>query len=98
MSETDLRKRIQLEFSNNDTRLFRNNVGEAWVGEHIPLRRGPHERGLTLELRNARRIQFGLAPGSSDLIGWRSVVVTAEMVGQRVAIFTGIEVKQGSGA
>lgn len=30
---------------------------------------------------------------SSDLIGWRSVVVTPEMVGRKVAVFTAIECK-----
>lgn len=40
------------------------------------------------------RVEYGLVAGSSDLIGWSSVVVTPEMVGQRVAIFTAIEVKK----
>ena len=30
---------------------------------------------------------------SSDLIGWTEVVITPEMVGKKVAIFTAIEVK-----
>ena len=30
-----------------------------------------------------------------DLAGWTSAIVTPEMVGQRVAIFTGEEVKAG---
>lgn len=43
--------------------------------------------------RHGRLVRFGLAKGSSDYIGWTSVVVTAEMVGKTVAIFTGIETK-----
>ena len=39
-------------------------------------------------------IQYGLSIGSSDLIGWRSVEVTPEMVGKRVAIFAAVEVKR----
>ncbi|MGB4499394.1 MAG: VRR-NUC domain-containing protein [Methylococcaceae bacterium] len=35
--------------------------------------------------------------GSSDLIGFQSVTITPEMVGQKVAIFTAIEVKTETG-
>ena len=38
-------------------------------------------------------VRYGLCPGSSDLIGYRTVVITPEMVGQRVAIFAAVEVK-----
>lgn len=47
----------------------------------------------TLPDRNGRIVRFGLCKGSSDLIGWRSVLVTPEMVGQRVAVFVACEVK-----
>ena len=47
--------------------------------------------------RSGRPVQFGLARGSADLIGWRSVVITPEMVGQRVAVFTSLEVKTPTG-
>ncbi len=42
-------------------------------------------------------IRFGLCNGSSDLIGFQSVTITPEMVGQKIAIFTAIEVKTESG-
>lgn len=42
-------------------------------------------------------VQFGLCVGSSDLIGFQSVTITPEMVGQKVAIFTAIEVKTETG-
>ena len=47
--------------------------------------------------RTGRLVTFGLARGSADLIGWRTVVVTPEMVGQRLAVFTSIEVKTATG-
>lgn len=47
--------------------------------------------------RTGRIVTFGLARGSADLIGWRTVVVTPEMVGQRIAVFTSIEVKVPKG-
>ena len=32
--------------------------------------------------------------GGHDLIGWRSIIVTPEMIGQRIAIFTSVETKK----
>ena len=46
-----------------------------------------------LEDRHGRWVTFGLCPGSSDLIGWRSVVVTPTMVGRRLALFVALEIK-----
>jgi hypothetical protein len=47
--------------------------------------------------RTGRLVTFGLARGSADLIGWRTVVITRDMVGQRLAVFTSIEVKTPTG-
>lgn len=53
--------------------------------------------------KTGRPVRYGLANESkalnesiksADLIGWRSVVITPEMVGQRVAIFTSVECKK----
>ena len=51
----------------------------------------------TLRDQHGRPVSFGLCKGSADLIGWRTVTVTPEMVGQQVAVFTSIEVKAASG-
>lgn len=40
-----------------------------------------------------RVVCFGLAKGSSDLIGFKTVEVTEDMVGQELAVFVAIEVK-----
>ena len=50
-----------------------------------------------LQDRRGVPVRYGLQPGSSDLIGWRTVTVTPEMVGQQLAVFTSIEVKAASG-
>ena len=42
-------------------------------------------------------MQFGLCKGSADLIGYRSITITPEMVGQQVAVFASIEVKTPTG-
>lgn len=47
--------------------------------------------------RTGRPVQFGLARGSADLIGWRTITVTPEMVGTELAVFTSIEVKLPNG-
>jgi hypothetical protein len=47
--------------------------------------------------RSGRLVTFGLAKGSADLIGWRTIIVTPAMVGTRLAIFTSIEVKTPTG-
>lgn len=47
--------------------------------------------------RTGRLVQFGLARGSADLIGWRTITITPDMVGQRIAVFTSIEVKTATG-
>ena len=73
-------------------RLFRNSVGTGWHGEAA----GRPAPGLLL-LRDPRPVTFGLCPSSPDLIGWRTVTITADMVGQPVAVFAGVEVKAARG-
>jgi hypothetical protein len=51
----------------------------------------------TLKDANGRPVQFGLCKGSADLIGWKRVTVTEEMVGTQVAVFLSIEVKTATG-
>ena len=51
----------------------------------------------TLRDANGRPVNFGLCKGSADLIGWRTVTITPEMVGQQMAVFTSIEVKTATG-
>ena len=48
--------------------------------------------------QQGRFVRFGLCRGSSDLIGLRSLEVTPDLVGQRIAQFVALEVKTASGA
>lgn len=44
---------------------------------------------------DGRVIRYGVgSPGASDLIGIHTVTVTPEMVGQKIGVFTAIEVKR----
>ena len=79
--------------SHPDIRVFRNNVGTGFVGtvtaeDHATRR---------LSLKSYRRIRFGLIRGSGDYIGWKSIAITPDMVGRRVAVFTSAEIKSETG-
>jgi len=81
--------------SRPDIRLFRNAVGHGYHGD-ARLKHEP-DGSLTVVIRKARRVSYGLAPGSCDLIGVRRVLITPDMVGQHIAQFLGIECKSASG-
>ena len=76
---------------------------EQQIQQHIRLACGKGDCRLfrnntgTLKDANGRPVQFGLCKGSSDLIGWRTITITPDMVGKQVAIFTSIEVKTPTG-
>ena len=67
------------------------------VGTRSDLRLFRNNTGTLPDPRTGRPVQFGLARGSADLIGWRTLTITPEMVGQRIAVFTSIEVKTETG-
>ena len=67
------------------------------LGTRPELRMFRNQVGSLPDPRTGRLVTFGLARGSADLIGWRTVVVTPEMVGQQLAVFTSIEVKTPTG-
>ena len=67
------------------------------LGTHPQTRLFRNQVGSLPDPRTGRLVTFGLARGSADLIGWRTITVTADMVGQRLAVFTSIEVKTPTG-
>jgi len=67
------------------------------VGSRSDLRLFRNQVGSLPDPRTGRLVTFGLAKGSADLIGWRTITVTQDMVGTRLAIFTSIEVKTPTG-
>lgn len=81
MRETSISQHIQLGAAAEGCTLLRNNNGAAYD-------------------KSGRLIRYGLghvAPNqplrSSDLIGWTPMVITPDMVGKTVAVFTAVEVK-----
>jgi hypothetical protein len=67
------------------------------LGTHPDARVFRNQVGSLPDPRTGRLVTFGLAKGSADLIGWRSITVTPDMVGSKLAIFTSIEVKTPTG-
>lgn len=95
--ETKIQAQIRKECSLPENRLFRNHVGSGYSPEGV-------HTGLNLiydtELRKKVTIAiqkgyqtFGFGKGSSDLIGIQQVTITPDMVGQKVGVFTAVEVK-----
>ena len=61
--ETKIQRAIMLALSEMGCLVFKNETSGAWVGKKI------HQAGQQVTLSDARMIKFGLAVGSSDLIG-----------------------------
>lgn len=99
MTESELLKRLMLGLSIPDMRVFRNHTGQGWHGNaHRFTSRGFVDvQPGDVVIRNARPLTAGLCTGSADLIGWRTVVVTPDMVGCDIAVFTAIEAKSRTG-
>lgn len=53
--------------------------------------------GMVKDPETGRVIRFGLCKGSSDVIGITPVVITQDMVGKTVGVFTAVEVKTKNG-
>ena len=55
-------------------------------------------RGMFWTMDKKRKVRAGImADGSSDLIGFKRVKITQEMVGKSIAVFLAIEVKTDKG-
>lgn len=97
MSERILLKDFLLKYSAFGGRLFRNNVGQAWAGksQHFHNSSTVRVNNGDVVLRKARPLHAGLCKGSSDLIGWTPITITKSMVGEKIAVFTAVELKTG---
>jgi len=67
------------------------------LGTTPHLRLFRNQVGQLPDPRTGRPVQFGLARGSADLIGWRTITITPDMIGTQLAVFTSIEVKTPTG-
>jgi len=78
-----------------NVRLFRNNVGVAHMGKVVSKYSDGGSEFIIIQ--NPRIVKYGLCVGSSDLIGWKTVTITPDMVGETRAIFVAIEAKTEDG-
>ncbi len=86
MDEKRLYGPIMIEASKVGSRLFRNNVGTGYqLVSRPPTGWRPPEF--------LKPFTYGLPAGSADLVGWTRVVVTEDMVGKTLAVFSSVEVK-----
>lgn len=67
------------------------------LGQRSDLRLFRNNTGTLPDPRTGRPVQFGLAKGSADLIGLRTITITPDMVGRQVAVFTSLEIKTPTG-
>lgn len=81
--ESQIQQEIQLEAARLDCILLRNNSGA------LPDRQG---REVRFGLGNISK-KYSEQMKSSDLIGLKRVVITPDMVGRTLAVFTAVEVK-----
>lgn len=75
MAEIEILRQVQITASLRGYRLFRNNTGQAWAG-----------KPCSFCQTHMHPVRYGLAVGSSDLIGWNPS-----------GLFTAFEVKTASG-
>jgi hypothetical protein len=83
-SEQAVTSVVMLEASRKGVKLFRNNVGVLVDTTGRPVRFG---------LANTSK-EVNAVLKSGDLIGWRSVTITPDMVGRRFAQFVSRETKK----
>ena len=85
--EQEIIKKRLLALAGNE-RLFRINAGMGWVGQTVKQNPG------MIILKNPRPFH-GAPVGWPDLSGWTEIEITSEMVGKKIAVFTGEEIKAG---
>lgn len=80
-------------------RLWRNNVAQGVVGVVKWIRSATTVRVFPGDavVRAARILHAGLAEGSPDLVGLRTITIGPEHIGARMAVFVGVEVKSETG-
>jgi len=99
MSEQNILRAAMLKLSQLGVTVWRQNTGQAWVGDATRISRPAVVKLLPgdVVIRGARVLHAGLCKGSSDLIGLTPVKITPDHVGRQLAVFTAVEVKNKRG-
>ncbi len=91
MKESNIQQNIRLAATDNDCTLFRANAGVAWIGNKMT-----RMKDGSLVIHDPRPFH-GMIEGFPDLVGWKTMTVTPDMVGQKIAIIVMPEVKTPTG-
>jgi len=84
MGQKDLINQYLINLQKNE-RVFRINAGMGWTGKVT-------HKGKFVIIENPYPLHA--APtGWPDLCGWETIKITPDMVGQKIAVFKGVEVK-----
>lgn len=103
MREQTIQNEVRCDLSENKLGVyFRVNVGKAWTANQVFTINPESMHRFQLcsgdkVLRGSRPFDSGLPKGTSDIFGGSEVVVTPEMVGQKILVLTAIEVKAARG-
>lgn len=89
--EKNIQQEIRLAASKENCILFRANAGMAWTGN-----KKTRMKDGSLVIHDPRPFH-GMIEGFPDLVGWQTVTITQEMVGQKMARIILPEVKQQKG-
>lgn len=101
MAQKSNEHKLQNEVRNQlagKVRVFRANVGQGWAANSKDTFKFSRPQAITVSagdvlLRNARPFNTGLPVGFPDTFGWQDLVITPEMVGQTLALFWALELK-----
>lgn len=96
LKENNLRAKYERTLTRHQ-RAWRCNSGLAWSGQLLQPLEALRVVGVKIMmLIKPRRVELW-PKGTPDLIGFDSVEITPDMVGKRVAVFTGTELKASRG-
>ena len=91
MKESNIQALVLMKASQLGCRMFRINVGQGWTGNNII------KKGKDVLIKDARPFRVGVPKGFHDTAGFTPVVITPDMVGKTVAVFTSAEIKTSTG-
>lgn len=87
-----LEKKLENEINKNlkiNQRLWSANSGKAYQGQLVKV----NGRQALINLR----VFTGMDTGFPDMVGFESIEITHDMVGKKVAVFVGSEIKASKG-
>lgn len=90
-TEKNIQNEIRLAASKHGCTLFRANCGVGWTGN-----KKTRMKDGSLVIHDPRPFH-GMIEGFPDLVGWQTITITEDMVGQKMARIIMPEVKTPTG-